>query len=235
MTMIAGFPKKVGKTYNGIVPLMCLLKSTVFGGLFFLKKVYLEEKEMRAEIVQHKILEEYVRGILDVIGENPYREGLRDTPKRVAKMYEEVFSGVGTPPESALTTTFDAEGYEGMIVVKDIDYYTFCEHHLIPFFGKAHIGYIPEDRIVGLSKFARLVELTSKRPQVQERMTDQIVNAIHNTLEPKGVIVKLEGQHLCMCARGVKKPGSSTVTTVKKGIFQDDDSLIREFEVNLNN
>ncbi len=174
-------------------------------------------------------IEEYIRFILQEIGEDPDREGLVDTPKRVAKMYREVFSGVGINPETALTATFQEE-YDGMVVVKDISYYTFCEHHLIPFYGKAHIGYIPDGKIVGLSKFARLVELVSKRPQVQERMTQQIAAAIMNVLHPKGVIVSVEGTHLCMCARGIKKPGSSTVTTVKKGIFQSDAVLSEEFE-----
>ncbi|WP_081260381.1 GTP cyclohydrolase I FolE [Parageobacillus thermoglucosidasius] len=175
------------------------------------------------------LLEEHIRAILELIGEDPKREGLLDTPKRVARMYEEVFAGVGVNPETALTTTFEEE-YEGLVIVKDINYYTFCEHHLIPFFGKAHIGYIPNGRVVGLSKFARLVELVSKRPQVQERMTQQIADAIMNVLKPEGVIVSVEGQHLCMCARGVKKPGSSTVTTVKKGVFKENDALVQEFE-----
>ncbi|WMT29100.1 GTP cyclohydrolase I FolE [Bacillus aerius] len=175
------------------------------------------------------LLEDQVRNMLDLLGEDPNREGLRDTPKRVAKMYKEVFEGIGVNPETALTTTFEEE-YEGMVVVKDINYYTFCEHHLIPFFGKAHIGYIPKGRVIGLSKFARLVELISKRPQVQERMTQQMANAIMNVLQPEGVIVSVEGQHLCMCARGVKKPGSSTVTTIKKGLFKEQQSLVHEFE-----
>ena len=188
---------------------------------------------MSTETVEKAVLEEYLRALLEMIGEDPNREGLLETPHRVAKMLKEVFAGVGVPPEEALTTTFESEGYDGMIVVKDIDYYTFCEHHLIPFFGKASIGYIPDDRIVGLSKFARLVELASKRPQVQERMTQQIAQAIETVLQPKGVIVMLEGQHLCMCARGVKKPGSATVTTVKKGVFKENNSLVREFEKNI--
>lgn len=178
---------------------------------------------------KNDVIEDSIISLLHAIGEDPNREGLIETPKRVAKMYREVFSGVGIDPETALTTTFQEE-YGGLIVVKDIEYYTFCEHHLIPFFGKAHIGYIPNGRIVGLSKFARLVELVSKRPQVQERMTAQIAMAIDRVLGPKGVIVSIEGTHLCMCARGVKKTGTSTVTTLKKGVFHDDNSLIREFE-----
>lgn len=175
------------------------------------------------------LLEEHIRGILDIVGEDVKREGLLDTPKRVAKMYQEVFSEVGTNPETALTTTFK-EDYDGLVVVKDINYYTFCEHHLIPFFGKVHIGYHPNGSVVGLSKFARLVEMVSKRPQVQERMTEQIAKAIMNKLLPQGVIVSIEGVHLCMCARGVKKPGTSTVTTVKKGVFQENHALVQEFE-----
>lgn len=185
---------------------------------------------MPVKLIDTNILEESIRSIIETLGEDPNREGLLDTPKRVAKMYQEVFAGVGVEPATALTTTFESEGYDGMIVVKDIDYYTFCEHHLIPFFGKAHIGYLPGDRIIGLSKFARLVELVSKRPQVQERMTAQIAQAINDVLTPAGVIVSIEGQHLCMCARGVKKTGTSTITTIKKGEFNQDDSLVREFE-----
>jgi GTP cyclohydrolase IA len=179
--------------------------------------------------LKKELLEEHIRSILALLGEDTNREGLLDTPKRVAKMYDEVFSGIGIDPEIALTTTFE-EAYDGLVIVKDINYYTFCEHHLIPFFGKVHIGYIPNGRVVGLSKFARLVELVSKRPQVQERMTQQIADAIMNVLHPDGVIVSVDGQHLCMCARGVKKPGTSTVTTVKKGVFKENMSLAEEFD-----
>ncbi|WP_053220246.1 GTP cyclohydrolase I FolE [Virgibacillus senegalensis] len=181
------------------------------------------------------VLESSIRSILLEIGENPDREGLIDTPRRVANMYREVFAGVGVDPRIALSTTFDSEGYEGMIVVKDIEYYTFCEHHLIPFFGKVHIGYLPQGKIVGLSKFARLVELVAQRPQVQERMTNQIADSIINVLDPLGVMVSVEGRHLCMCARGVKKTGSLTVTTAKKGAFGKDTNLINEFYNNINN
>jgi GTP cyclohydrolase I len=187
---------------------------------------------IKSNIVINDSLEDSIRTVLEQIGENPNREGLLDTPKRVAKMYREVFSGVGVNPETALTTTFQ-EDYDGIITVKDIAYYTFCEHHLIPFYGKAHIGYIPDGRIVGLSKFARLMELVSGRPQVQERMTQQVASAVINVLKPKGVIVTVEGTHLCMCARGVKKPGTSTVTTVKKGIFAENVALCEEFDRSL--
>ncbi len=174
------------------------------------------------------VLEAAVRTILGELGEDITREGLLETPKRVAKMYREVFQGIGIEPATALTTTF-AEEYDGIVTVKDITFYTFCEHHIIPFFGKAHIGYIPNGRVVGLSKFARLVELTSQRPQVQERMTTQIATAIENVLQPKGVIVTLEAEHLCMCARGIKKPGTKTVTTIKRGLFAEDVALCEEF------
>jgi GTP cyclohydrolase I len=187
---------------------------------------------MKASPVLNDAIENSVRTILEEIGENPNRGGLLDTPRRVAKMYREVFAGVGVNPETALTTTFE-ENYDGIITVKDISYYTFCEHHLIPFYGKAHIGYMPNGRVVGLSKFARLVELVSQRPQVQERMTEQIASAILNVLSPKGVIVTVEGTHLCMCARGVKKPGTSTVTTLKKGLFAENTALCEEFERSL--
>ncbi|MFC4401663.1 GTP cyclohydrolase I FolE [Gracilibacillus xinjiangensis] len=185
---------------------------------------------MTIKEIEKASVAKYIRAILEAIGEDPNREGLQDTPNRVANMYIEVFAGIGVDPKTALTTTFDAENYEGMIVVKDIDYYTFCEHHLIPFFGKVDIGYIPNDKIVGLSKFARLTEIVSKRPQVQERMTKQIADAIEGVLNPKGVIVSVEGQHLCMCARGVKKTSSATVTTLKLGIFKENSSIVREFE-----
>jgi GTP cyclohydrolase IA len=207
---------------------LCYGTHPSFLGVFYYQKILVGGIYMTVEL-KKGLLEEHIRAILDLIGEDTQREGLQDTPKRVAKMYKEVFAGVGIDPESALTTTF-AEEYDGLVVVKDITYYTFCEHHLIPFFGKAHIGYIPNGRVVGLSKFARLVELASKRPQVQERMTQQIADAIMNVLQPEGVIVSLEGQHLCMCARGIKKPGSSTVTTIKKGVFKENLSLTEEFE-----
>ncbi|PYE48834.1 GTP cyclohydrolase I FolE [Paenibacillus barcinonensis] len=189
-------------------------------------------KTVEQTTASNTALEQSIRTILQEIGENPNREGLLDTPARVARMYREVFSQVGVNPENALTTTFE-ESYEGSILVKDISYFTFCEHHLIPFYGTAHIAYIPNGKIVGLSKFARLVELTAARPQVQERMTTQIAEAIWNVLKPKGVIVSLEGTHLCMCARGVKKPGSATVTIVKKGVYAEQEELCQEFQRSL--
>lgn len=162
-----------------------------------------------------------VRELLLAIGEDPDREGLRDTPARVARAYSEVFAGLRQEPEDVLTTTFDI-GHEEMVLVKDIEVYSTCEHHLVPFHGVAHVGYIPnvDGRITGLSKLARLVDVYARRPQVQERMTTQIADALLEILEPRGVIVVVECEHLCMSMRGVRKPGSRTVTSAVRGVMQ---------------
>jgi len=167
-------------------------------------------------------IERAIREILAAIGEDPERDGLRDTPARVARAYAEQFAGLGQRPESVLTTVFDAD-HDEMVLVRDIEVYSTCEHHLIPFFGTAHIGYIPNTRgqITGLSKLARLVDLYARRPQVQERMTSQIADALMNVLDPTGVIVVIEAEHLCMAMRGVRKPGAKTVTSAVRGIFRD--------------
>lgn len=167
-------------------------------------------------------IEAAVREILIGIGDNPDREGLRDTPARVAKAYAEVFAGVHQTAEEVLTTTFSI-GHEELIVVKDIPLYSTCEHHLVPFHGVAHVGYIPGEtgQITGLSKIARLVDLYAKRPQVQERLTTQIADAMVNILEPLGVIVVIECEHLCMSMRGIRKPGSTTVTSAVRGQLRD--------------
>jgi GTP cyclohydrolase IA len=174
-------------------------------------------------------IERAVREILLAIGEDPDRDGLRDTPARVARAYEEQFSGLGQRPESVLTTVFDA-GHDEMVLVRDIDVYATCEHHLIPFFGVAHVGYIPNEKghLTGLSKLARLVDLYARRPQVQERMTSQIADALMSVLEPGGVIVVIEAEHLCMAMRGVRKPGARTVTSAVRGSFRDNDSTRAE-------
>lgn len=164
-----------------------------------------------------------VREILEAIGEDPGRDGLKDTPNRVARMYAEVCSGLHQEPAAHLSTTFEA-GHDEMVMVRDIPLYSLCEHHLIPFLGKAHVAYIPNDngRVTGLSKLARLVDGYAKRPQVQERLTRQIADAIEAELAPQGVLVVLEAEHLCMSMRGVRKPGSSTVTSSVTGIFRDN-------------
>lgn len=166
-------------------------------------------------------IEEGVRLILEGVGEDPDREGLLKTPERVAKMYEEVFAGLTQDPAEHFLTTFD-EHHEEMVLVRDIPFYSICEHHLVPFFGMAHVAYIPaaDGRICGLSKLARLVDVYAKRPQVQERLTSQIADTLIEQLHPQGVIVVLEAEHLCMSMRGVKKPGSRTTTSAVRGAFE---------------
>jgi len=175
------------------------------------------------------LIEEGVRQILKGVGEEIDRDGLRDTPRRVAEMYAEIFSGIGTHPAEQLDVLFDA-GHDEMIMVKDIPLASVCEHHLIPFVGKAHVAYIPnkQGQITGLSKLARLVDLVSKRPQVQERLTTQIADALEETLEPRGVLVVIEAEHLCMSMRGVRKPGSQTVTSAVRGLFRSNDATRAE-------
>jgi GTP cyclohydrolase I len=169
-------------------------------------------------------IEGAVREILVAIGEDPDRDGLADTPARVARSYTEQFAGMWLRPEDVLTTIFDAD-HDEMVLVRDIEVYSTCEHHLVPFFGFAHIGYIPNEKgqITGLSKLARLVDVYARRPQVQERMTSQVADALMSTLEPRGVIVVVEAEHLCMTMRGVRKPGAKTLTSAVRGIFLDSD------------
>ncbi len=159
-----------------------------------------------------------VRELLLAIGEDPDRDGLRDTPDRVARSYAEIFRGLREDPEDVLSTTFDL-GHDEMVLVKDIEVYSTCEHHLVPFHGVAHVGYIPsrDGRITGLSKIARLVDVYAKRPQVQERLTTQVADAMVRALQPRGVIVVIECEHLCMSMRGVRKPGARTVTSAVRG------------------
>lgn len=163
-----------------------------------------------------------VRQLLIAIGEDPDRDGLRDTPARVARAYAEMFGGLRQTPEEVLTTTFDA-GHDEMVIVRDIELYSTCEHHLVPFHGVAHIGYIPNanGRITGLSKLARLVDVFAKRPQVQERLTTQVADSLVRILEPRGAIVVMECEHLCMSMRGVRKPGSRTITSAVRGSLRD--------------
>jgi GTP cyclohydrolase IA len=167
-------------------------------------------------------IERGVREILLAIGEDPDRDGLVDTPARVARMYAEQLAGLRQRPEDVLTKIFDSE-HDEIVLVRDIEMYSMCEHHLLPFFGKAHIGYIPNSKgeITGLSKLARLVDVYARRPQVQERMTYQIADALMRILDPLGVIVVLEAEHLCMSMRGVRKPGAKTVTSAVRGVFRD--------------
>lgn len=174
-------------------------------------------------------LESAVREILIAIGEDPDRDGLRETPARVARAYAEQFAGLGQTPEDVLTTVFDVD-HDEMVLVRDIEVYSTCEHHLVPFHGVAHVGYIPnaKGQVTGLSKLARLVDVYARRPQVQERMTSQIADALMGVLEPRGVIVVIECEHLCMTMRGVRKPGAKTITSAVRGDFRNSDKTRAE-------
>ncbi|EHL06929.1 GTP cyclohydrolase I [Desulfitobacterium hafniense DP7] len=168
-------------------------------------------------------IEEAVTMILEAIGEDPRREGLLDTPKRVARMYQEVFAGLHEDPSQHLKVQF-SEDHEEMIIVKDIPVYSMCEHHLVPFYGKAHVAYIPrKGKVTGLSKIARVVEGYAKRPQLQERLTGQIADSVMSMLNARGVLVVIEAEHMCMTMRGVKKPGSMTLTSAVRGIFKTNE------------
>ena len=170
-----------------------------------------------------------VRELLIAVGEDPDRAGLRDTPARVARAYGETFAGLWQDPKEILATTFD-EDHDELVLVKDIPMYSTCEHHLVPFHGVAHVGYIPgeDGRVTGLSKIARLVEVYARRPQVQERMTSQIADALADVLVPRGVLVVIEAEHLCMGMRGIRKPGATTVTSAVRGIFRQSQATRSE-------
>lgn len=169
-----------------------------------------------------KFIEESVKDIIFALGEDPDREGLIETPSRVRRSYEMLFSGYNKKPEDVMKV-FSADGYDEMILLKDIEFYSTCEHHLIPFIGKCHIAYIPDNKICGISKLARVMEIFSRRMQIQERLTDQIAHAIDDILQPRGVGVVVEAKHLCMLARGVEKQNSVMVTSSLLGNFRDDD------------
>lgn len=169
-----------------------------------------------------------IRMILEGIGEDINREGLKETPQRIARMYEEIYGGLTEDASGHLAKQFSVENSE-MVVEKDITFYSTCEHHLLPFYGKVHIAYIPNKKVVGLSKLARTVEVFAKRPQIQEKLTVQIADALVENLTPTGVIVVIEAEHLCMTMRGIKKPGSKTVTTVTRGDFKNDMQLQQMF------
>lgn len=171
-----------------------------------------------------------VLSIIEAIGEDPEREGLKGTPGRVAEMYNEIFMGFNVDPKSVLSVEF-TEGHREMIIFRDIPFYSMCEHHLLPFYGTAHVGYIPNDagRVVGASKIARVVEIVARRPQIQERMTSQIADAINEGLSPDGVGVVIRAEHLCMMMRGIKKPGSSIQTSALRGTFRSNSTTRAEF------
>ena len=175
-------------------------------------------------MIDQEKIRQAVTLLLEGIGEDPSREGLRDTPERVARMYGEIFSGMEADASVPLSRVFGVDD-GGMVLEKDITFYSMCEHHLMPFYGKAHIAYVPEGKVAGLSKLARTVEIYAARLQLQEKMTGQIADALMRYLAPRGVMVMLEAEHMCMTMRGVKKPGSKTVTVAARGVFREDDAL----------
>ena len=174
--------------------------------------------------MDEKKIREAVKMMLEAIGEDPEREGLVDTPDRIARMYKEIFSGLNQSPEKHLRKVFTVDS-DDIVLEKDIIFYSMCEHHLMPFYGKAHIAYIPDGKVVGLSKLARTVEVFARRLQLQERMSAQIADAIMKYVEVKGVMVVVEAEHMCMTMRGIKKPGSKTVTAVARGLFKSEPRL----------
>lgn len=179
-------------------------------------------------MVDQNKVKEAVKLFLEGIGEDPTREGLLETPERIARMCMEIFSGMEEDAGEHLAKTFSVANNE-IVVEKDIVFYSACEHHLLPFYGKAHIAYVPNGKVVGLSKLARTIEVYAKRPQIQEQMTSQIADAIMEHLEPQGVMVMVEAEHMCMTMRGVKKPGSKTITMAKRGCFEENMQLQNDF------
>jgi GTP cyclohydrolase I len=170
-----------------------------------------------------------LRNIIKAIGENPDREGLVETPKRIFNSWKELYAGYKQDPEKILGKTFESDGYDQMVILKDIELYSNCEHHNLPFIGKAHVAYLPNKRVVGISKLARLVDCFARRMQIQERLTEEVANSIDKVLSPQGVIVVVEAQHLCMRMRGVQKQNSIMVTSAVRGCFKEDNSIKQEF------
>lgn len=180
-------------------------------------------------MIDHQKAQQAVAMLLEAIGEDPQREGLLETPARVARMYEEVCAGMWQDADEHLSTTFKVDDGGGMVVERDIRFYSLCEHHLLPFFGTVHVAYIPDGEVTGLSKLARTVEVYARRLQLQERLTAQVADALMDGLHAKGAIVMVQAEHMCMSMRGVRKPGSQTVTLVKRGLFETDERLVNEF------
>lgn len=180
------------------------------------------------DMIDHEKIKQGVRLLLEGMGEDVNREGLVETPDRIARMYEEIYGGMYEDAKVHLQKTFHVENNE-MVVEKDITFYSTCEHHLLPFYGKVHVAYIPDGKVAGLSKLARTVEVYAKRLQLQEKLTAQIAEAMMEYLSPKGVMVMIEAEHMCMTMRGIKKPGTQTVTVVKRGVFETDEKLTNLF------
>ncbi len=185
------------------------------------------EKRME-KMIDHEKIEQSVRLFLEGIGEDVSREGLKDTPERIARMCEELYGGMEEDASEHLSKTFSVDSSE-MVIERDITFYSTCEHHVLPFYGKAHIAYIPDGKVVGLSKLARTVEVYARRLQLQEQLTGQIADALMEHMQPKGALVMIEAEHMCMTMRGIKKPGSRTVTLVRRGVFETDPVLEERF------
>jgi GTP cyclohydrolase I len=199
-----------------------------------LKRRELEDKEHdNLRGIDKAAIRKAVHDIIIAVGEDPERESLIETPRRVADMYAEVFSGLSQDPADVLRIGFE-EGHQELVLVKDIPFYSMCEHHFLPFHGVAHVGYIPNGRVVGLSKLARALEILARRPQLQERLTSQLADAIMTALEPSGVAVVIKANHLCITMRGVKKPGSLTVTSAMRGVFRRQSATRAEFMALIN-
>lgn len=179
-------------------------------------------------MVDQDKIREAVKLLLEGIGEDIHREGLADTPERIARMYEEIFGGMEEDAAEHLSKVFTVDSHE-MVLEKDIVFYSMCEHHMLPFYGRAHVAYVPDGKVVGLSKLARTVEVYARRLQIQEHMTAQIADAIMEHLAPQGVMVVVEAEHMCMTMRGVKKPGSQTVSVATRGVFEDNEALQNRF------
>ena len=179
-------------------------------------------------MIDHEKVEQAVRLLLEGIGEDVNREGLIDTPDRIARMYEEIYGGMEEDAATHLSRTFTVDSSE-MVVEKDITFYSVCEHHFLPFYGKVHIGYIPDGKVVGLSKLARTVEVFARRAQIQEQLTEQIADAVMQSLQPKGVMVMIEAEHMCMTMRGIKKPGTKTITLSTRGCAKEEENWKQEF------
>jgi len=179
-------------------------------------------------VIDKNGIEQAALSMIVAIGEDPRREGLLGTPERIARMYAELFVGLEQDPVEELSTTFD-EKHQEMVILRDIPFYSMCEHHFLPFFGVAHVGYIPNNKVAGISKIARAVEVIARRPQLQERLTTQVADAIMKALQPKGVGVVTQAEHLCMTMRGVKKPGSNVIASAMRGIFRSEESTRAEF------
>lgn len=179
-------------------------------------------------MIDHEKIKEAVRLLLEGIGEDVNREGLKETPDRIARMYDEIYGGLDEDASEHLSKVFTVDHNE-MVLEKDIVFYSTCEHHLMPFYGRAHVAYIPDGKVVGLSKLARTVEVYARRPQIQEQMTGQIADAIMEHLKPQGVMIMVEAEHMCMTMRGIKKPGSRTVSIAARGVFEENEMLQNRF------